>query len=107
MSLLDEAEVSGGSITFPPALLGKSEHEGTQDVHDGSDGIVGRMWMSVGSVRWFYEVLVYYKAQAEEGSNIVSIQRNTKSRLSGTSALSISANGHFPQIHEISSISGD
>lgn len=43
----DEAEVSGGSMTFPPALLGNSEHEGTQDVQDGS--IVGTMRMSVGS----------------------------------------------------------
>lgn len=39
--------MSGGSMTFPPALLGNSEHEGTQDVQDGS--IVGTMRMSVGS----------------------------------------------------------
>ena len=38
----------GGSMTFPPALLGNSEHEGTQDVQDGN--IVVTMWMSVGSV---------------------------------------------------------
>ena len=43
----DEPEVRGGSMTFPPALLGNSEHEGTQEVHDGNIVI---MWMSVGSV---------------------------------------------------------
>ena len=35
-------------MTFPPALLRNSEHEGTQDVQDGN--IVGTMWMPVGSV---------------------------------------------------------
>ena len=34
-------------MTFPPALLGKSEQEGTQEVHVGDISI---MWMSVGSV---------------------------------------------------------
>ena len=34
-------------MTLPPGLLGKREHEGTQEVHDGN---IGTMWMSVGSV---------------------------------------------------------
>lgn len=51
-------------MTFPPALLGKSEHEGTQDIHDGD---IDTMWMSVGPVEGAFmlrlSILVYYKIE--------------------------------------------
>ena len=34
-----ESEVRGGRMTLPPGLLGNSEHEGTQVIHDGDIGI--------------------------------------------------------------------
>jgi hypothetical protein len=50
-------------MTFPPALLGNSEHEGTQEVHDGNIGTI-LMWLSVGSVEGaFMKTLVYYKIE--------------------------------------------
>lgn len=44
-------------MTFPPALLGNSEHEGTHVVHDGN----------IGSIRWmslFKELFSKYRIRS-------------------------------------------